>query len=302
MRTTAPAGEEPPPSTAGQARSRGPAKRIRALVRAIESNDEAQIEQAVIRLSRSRRIFSPLALAVGGLVLLFDGVKLLVINWRLTLIQVLPAMWIWTAMLDLKIHVLHGKSFHALRGPVAVVLVIAVTAVTVASFFLNAVFAFAIARPGRPEIRPAMAQARDHLTPILVSGTVVGALLGFSTVVVTRWGRPWFTLSLGVVIGLMMVCYVAVPARLVGVKPTYSRRDKLLTTAVGGALGAAVCTPPYMLGRLGVLMLGSKTLLIPGIILLVLGVTLQAGATGAVRAIKLSVKFTAVGRGGPTPA
>ena len=49
--------------------------------------------------------------------MLFDGVKLLLTNWRLTLIQVLPAMWIWAAMFDLKVHVLHGKSFHVLTGP-----------------------------------------------------------------------------------------------------------------------------------------------------------------------------------------
>ena len=74
------------------------------------------MEQAVLRLSRSRRLFAPLALGVGALVMLFDGVKLLVTNWRLTLVQVLPAMWIWLAMLDLKAHVLRGKSFHACTG------------------------------------------------------------------------------------------------------------------------------------------------------------------------------------------
>jgi hypothetical protein len=36
-------------------------------------------------------------------------VKLLFTNWRLTLVQILPAMWIWAAMLDLKAHALHGK-------------------------------------------------------------------------------------------------------------------------------------------------------------------------------------------------
>jgi hypothetical protein len=40
-------------------------------------------------------------------------------------------------------------------------------------------------------------------------------------------------------------------------------------------------------------MLGSRALLIPGLFVLTLGVTLQAGATGAVRAIKLSAKLTA---------
>jgi hypothetical protein len=133
------------------------------------------------------------------------------------------------------------------------------------------------------------------LTPILFSGAVVGALLAFSTTVVTRWGRPWFTLSLGIVVGIMMVSYVSVPARLIGIKPRQSKRDRFWTIAVGGALGATVCTPPYLLGRLGILMLGSSVLLIPGIVVLAVGVTLQAGATGAVRAIKMSTKLTVQG-------
>ena len=266
--------------------------RIGALVRAIEESDEARIEEAVLRLSRSRRVFSPLAFAVGAFALLFDGLRLLVSNWRLTLVQLLPAIWIWVAMTDLKAHVLHGNSFNVLRGPVLIPIILAIVAITVACFFLNAVFAFAISRAGAPEIRPAVAQARRHLTPILASGAVIGLLLALSTTVVTRWGRPWFTLSLGIVIGAMMVCYVAVPARLIGVKPTQSRRDKLMTTVTSSALGVTVCAPPYLLGRLGLLMLGSDLLLIPGIVLLAVGVTLQAGATGAVRAIKMSASLT----------
>ena len=101
----------------------------------------------------------------------------------------------------------------------------------------------------------------------------------------------------------MMVSYVAVPARLIGVKPTHSRRDKLMTSVVSGALGVTVSLPPYILGRVGLLMLGSKVLLIPGIVLVALGVTLQAGATGAVRAIKMSVSLTATPHphGAPPP-
>ena len=212
-------------------------------------------------------------------------------NWRLTLVQLLPAIWVWVAMADLRAHVLHGSSFNVLRGAVLIPIVLAIVAITVASFFLNAVFAFAITRPGPPEIRPAVAQARRQLTPILVSGALVGLLLALSTTVITRWGRPWFTLSLGIVIGVMMVCYVAVPSRLIGVKPTQSRRDKLMTTVVSSAVGVTVCAPPYLLGRLGLLMLGSSLLLIPGIVFIALGVTLQAGATGALRAIKMSASL-----------
>lgn len=275
--------------------------RVRSLVRAIEDSDDRRIEEAVLRLSQSRRIFAPLAFAISAFALLFDGLRLLVSNWRLTLVQVLPAVWIWLAMYDLKAHVLHGKSFNVLRGPVLIPIALVIVAITVASFFLNATFAFAIMRPHDPEVRPAIARAQAHLRPIVASGVVVGLMLAFATTVATRWGRPWFTLSLGVVIGLMMISYVAVPARIVGVKPTYSRRDKLVTSAVGGALGFLVCTPPYLLGRIGLLMLGSKVLLIPGIFVLAVGVTLQAGATGAVRAIKMSAKLTGANASGTPP-
>ncbi len=91
----------------------------------------------------------------------------------------------------------------------------------------------------------------------------------------------------------MMVCYVAVPSRLIGVKPTTSRRDKLTASAVGGALGAVVCTPPYVLGRVGILMLGSPVLFIPGILVVSFAATLQAGATGAVKTVKMSAKLLA---------
>ena len=269
------------------------ATRIGALVRAIQENDEAKIEEAILRVSRTHRLLAPLALAVSAFVLLFDGLRLLVSNWRLTLVTVLPAMWIWLAMYDLKGHLLHGRSLHVIRGPILIPICLVIIAITMGAFFLNAVFAFAIAKPGRPEVRPGVEQARRHRMPILVSGAIVGALLAFSTMIVTRWGRPWFGIVLSLVVGLMMLCYVAVPARLIGGKPRQSRRDKLTTSAVGGVIGATVCTPPYLLGRLGLLMLGSKVLLIPGIFVLAIGITLQAGATGAVRAIKLSASLTA---------
>ena len=267
--------------------------RLRQFVVAVRDGDEAMVEELVVRLSGSRRMFAPLALVVGGFVMLFNGLKLLFTNWRLTLVQILPAMWIWLAMYDLKAHALHGKSFHVLRGPILIPIVLAITAITAASFFLNAVFGFAIVQSGTPKVRPAFAQARSHLRVILGSGAVVGLMLGIATMVVTRAGRPWFGISLSVVVGVMMVSYVAVPSRLIGVKPTTSRRDKLTASAVGGALGAVICTPPYVLGRIGILMLGSSALFIPGIVVVSFATALQAGATGAVKTVKMSAKLLA---------
>ena len=267
--------------------------RLRQFVVAVRDGDEAMVEELVVRLSGSRRVFAPLALVVGGFVMLFNGLKLLFTNWRLTLVQILPAMWIWLAMSDLKAHALHGKTFHVLRGPILIPIVLVITAITVASFFLNAVFAFAIVQAGTPKVRPAFAQARTHLRTILVSGTVVGLMLAIATMVVTRAGRPWFGISLSVVIGVMMVSYVAIPSRLIGVTPTSSRRDALTASAVGGAVGAVICTPPYVLGRIGILMLGSSALFIPGIIVVSLATALQAGATGAVKSVQMSAKLLA---------
>ena len=264
---------------------------VRRIIRAIRDSDQAVVDDAVLQLSRSRRALAPLALAVGALAMLLAGVKLLFSNWRLSLIQVLPAMWIWAAMLDLKAHLLHGKTLYVLRGPVVIPIVLAIAAITAAGFFLNAVFAFAIAGPDPPVIRPAFQQARSHLAVVLGSGAIVGLGLGVSTVVFPRWGLWWFAISLSIVVAVMMVCYVAVPARLIGMKTTYSKRDKLTASVVGGAVGAVVCSPPYALARVGLIMLGSHTLFSLGVILLVVGLTLQAGATGAVKAVKMSAKL-----------
>jgi hypothetical protein len=271
-------------------------RHVGALIVTIRDGDDAMVEAAVVQISHRRRILAPLAFAVGALAMLFHGLRLLLFNWRLTLVQVLPAMWIWAAMLDLKLHVLHGASFREWRGPVLIPIMLGVVAITAASFFLNAVFAFAIARPGPPKIRPAFTKARSHAGVVLCWGVGVGLLLGFSTVIVVRWGLWWFALSLSIVLGIMMVSYVTVPSRLIGIKATRSRRDKFTATAVGGALGAVVCTPPYLLGRVGILMLGSHTLFVLGIILLSVGGALEAGTEGAVKAVKVSAKLV-VGHG-----
>jgi hypothetical protein len=267
------------------------AARFGTVARGIRDGDEAAIAGAVEELSRRHRLLAPLALVVGGVALLFGGLRLLVSNWRLTLIQIPPAMWIWAAMYDLRGHLLHDRSWHAIRGPVVIPIVAAVLVITAACFFLNAVFAFAISQDGKPEVRPAIAEARGHLRAILSSGGIVGLALGLTVTVVTRARSPWFALCLSIVIGVMMIAYVAVPARLVGVQPGGTRRDRLSASVVGSVLGAVVSAPAYIIGRVGLLMIGSPFLRLPGIALFVIGFTLQAGATSAVKAMKMGAKL-----------
>ena len=271
---------------------------FRRLVAAVHAGDDDMVEAAVLALSRRSRWLAPLALMVGGFAMLFQGVRTLFINWRLTLIQILPAMWIWIVMVDIKAHVLHGKGFHVFKYPlVEVAVIVVIASITAASFYLNAVFAFAIARKGTPEIRPAFALARTHLRTILTWGIGVGVLTGFSAIVVDRWGQFWFAFSLGIMAGVLMFTYVALPSRLLGLRTEQSRRDKISAAAVGGAIGAVICSPPYALGRLALIMIGSHTFRYLAILLLVIAVVLQTGATSAVKAVKMSAKIVA----GSTP-
>ena len=241
------------------------------LVRVIRTGDDKAVEEAVLDLSQRRRWLAPLGLIVGAFLMLFQGVKLLFTNWRLTLVQIVPAMWIWLALLDLKIHALHGKSFHVLTGPILIPCVLAVTALTAASFFLNAVFAFAISVPGKPD----PARLRTGPPPLarrLAWGCGVGLLLSYSS----PDRHPLEPLALR---------RRSEPRRrhhdaLLPLRAGPPRRDqtdrfpegRLAATAVGGAVGAVVCSPPYMLGRLGILMLGWGSVLSWfGIVFIVIG-------------------------------
>ena len=139
-------------------------------------------------------------------------------------------------------------------------------------------------------------QARGH-PAVIWWGAGSGVALAVAAVLAPRWGIGWFTVLLGTVLGIMMVCYVAVPARIVGVRAAktansaQSGRDKLAAAAVSGAFGAVLCAPPYVIARTGIVLLGSHDRFGLGVALLVLGLILQAGVTGAVKAVKVSAKL-----------
>jgi hypothetical protein len=155
------------------------------------------------------------------------------------------------------------------------------------------VLPFAISVKGTPQIGPTFATAGAHRRDTLASGFVIGVLLGFRTLVVDRWGQFWFAFSMGIMCGVLMFAYVAVPARLLGLRTEQSRRDKLSAAAVGGAVGAVTCSPPYALGRITILMIGAHAFRYLAVVLLIIAIILQTGATSAVKAVKLSAKIVA---------
>lgn len=261
------------------------------MIAAIREGDDEKVEQAVLALSHRSRYLAPLALVVGAFTMLFQGVQLLMRNWRLILIQIVPAMWIWVVMLDLHAHVLHGKGFRTFRGGTLFLILAGVVIITAVSFYLNAVFAFSISSAGEPDVRKGFALARQHLRTVLLWGSVIGVGLGCSAFVVDRFGKGWFAVCTGIMAGILMFTYVAIPARLLGVKPNQNRRDRLAASAIGGAIGAVICSPPYLLGRVAVLLLGSRSLRPLAVIMLIVAIMLQTGATSAVKAVKMSAKL-----------
>lgn len=269
--------------------------KLKGFIRAISQEDEAAVEAALRETARSHRALTPLMFLLGALMMLLRGLRLVIGNWRLLLLEVLPAMWIWAAMLDLKAHVIRGHSFHDWRGTTALLCMAGIVLVTMACYHLNVVFAYAIASPAEARLRPHFSRAGKHWARSGPVGLAVGAALAVSAVITPRWGLLWFSLSLSLVLAVMMVTYVALPARLLGLGSTAPRRDKLAAGLVSTAVSAAICTPAYMTGRIGVLLLGSHRLFVLGVILVCFGFSLQAGANGAIKAVEMSVKLV-VGR------
>ena len=267
---------------------------LRRLVRAIAEVDPATMEQTARRLGQSRRILTPLAWAAGTIVLLIRGVKLLILNWRLSLIQLVPAAWVWLAMWDLKRHLLHGRSFMQLHFAAQLAIAAAVVAVSIAAFWCNAVFAFAIDGPPPPRIAPAVRKARQARRMVTAWGLIVGSALAFAMIVVPRIAGPWvFSLVLSVVLGVMLISFVAVPARIIGVKTQkLSPREALGRVAVSGTVSAVVMTPGFLLSRVGLILLGLHHFHLIGFAMLSIGSALYAAGMSSVKAVTLTMKLT----------
>jgi hypothetical protein len=271
----------------------GLATRLVRWVRAIADADASFIEDTARQLGESRRILAPLAWAAGTLVLLLRGIKLLVLNWRLSLVELVPAIWIWLTMWDLKRHTLRAVPFRHMTLGGMTLLFTFVVALSIAAFWCNTVFAFAIDAAPPPRIRPAITQARAYRGRIVVFGVLVGGCLGLAVVIVPRLTGLWlYALVLGCVYAIMLISFVAVPARIIGArKQKLPPKQQIGRLAADGALSAIAMSPGLLLDRLGLILLGVHGLHILGFAVLSLGTALHAAGMSSVKAVKMSTKF-----------
>jgi hypothetical protein len=261
------------------------------LAEAVRLADPTEVEKAIRQFGETRRWLTPLAYIAGGFALLFDGLKLLVLNWRLTLIEIVPAIWIWFTTWNIKVHFLKGRELNIVRGPVALALAVAVILITIAAYWCNAIFAFTVIGPRPPRIRPAVVQVKRHLPLILGWGVAVGFAHAVATIYVARLGVGWFTLALGAVLAVMTITFISVPADLIGARLKPPLKEKLTGVAASGAMSAVLTSPGFLLNRIGLLLLGVSVLRIPAMIIFSVGVALQAAATSGASAVKLGSRL-----------
>lgn len=279
--------------------SLGSARRqVVTLAHAVVSTDPAQVGRALSALASSRRILAPLGWALGTIILLFQGLRTIVVNWRLTLIELIPAIWIGLTWWDLRVHALHKLELTEVHGAVLVVVAIGVIGITVACYWCNAVFAMVV-EPGHPRsIREAFGSARGHARYLNTWGLGVGIAHAIVSTLVVRTGLFAFSLAIGAVALVMMISFVTVPARLLGLTTRRPLPQKVSSAAVGGAVSAVAQAPGFLLNRVGLLLLGVHLLVVPGIAVFAIGVALQTAAVSSVNAVKLSTQFVGAARHG----
>jgi hypothetical protein len=254
--------------------------------------DPAEIEATARQLGESRRYLAPVAWAAGAMVLLVRGVKLLVLNWRLSLIELVPAVWVWLVFWDLKQGALRHDAFRDVTLAEMILLGVITIGASVAAFWCNTVFAFAITHP-QPQIALAVRQAGRHLGRIIGAGVILGAIVAIGLVAIPRIDSRalYLTASLGLY-GLMLVAFVAVPARIIGARKQRLRpKEAVGRWTLGGAMSAVAMGPGLILDRIGLILLGLPHLHVLGFVLLSIGTALYAAGMSSVKAVKLSMKL-----------
>jgi hypothetical protein len=262
------------------------------MAKTVADADADAIEVAARQFGESRRYLAPVAWAAGAIVLLVRGIKLLLLNWRLSLIELVPAAWVWFVMWELKQHALRGAAFRQITLGGMILAALGAVVLTTAAFWCNTVFGYAIAN-ARPEIAPAMRQARLHRVGIAAAGFVVGLVIALAIAGIPRIGSTrLYVVALSGVLSLLLVSLVAVPARLIGrQRSKLPLKQSVGRWAAGSALSAVAMTPGLVLDRLGILLLGVPGFHVVGLILLSCGAALYAAGLSSVRAVKLTMKL-----------
>ncbi len=254
---------------------------------AVRSTDPASVESALKDLGGRRRWLAPLVYAAGTVAVVFDGVLLLLRNWRLTFLQLFPAVWIWVMTWNMKHHFLSKSTFST-----SVVIAVAVGVVLAAqvAYWCNGTFAYTMARDATGDIRAAFAEARPHWRLIGGLALLTGGVQAGIWLLMPRLRADWLWVALLVMFVVQVYLFIAIPCWLLGVRKTGSRRERTTQSVTTGVLSGLAAMPGFLLNRIGWLFLGGG-LWIVGAVLVAIGAVLHVTASSSVRVVKLSLRL-----------
>jgi hypothetical protein len=267
-----------------------PQSRWHALVHAaaaVRSTDPGTVESALRDLGGRRRWLAPLAYAAGTVAVVFDGVLLLIRNWRLTLLQLFPAAWIWVMTWNLKNHTLANPD---ISTGISVLVAVGVLLAAQIAYWCNATFAFTMAQGATTDFRAAFREARPHWRFVSGLALLTGALQAGIWLLVPHVQPRWLWLTLLAMFFVQVYLFIAIPSWLLGVRKTGTRRERTVQTMTTGVLSGVASTPGFLLNRIGLLLLGSS-LWIVGVVLVSISAVLHVTASSSVRVVKMSLRL-----------
>jgi hypothetical protein len=271
------------------------ARRITRLVqavRAVADADPVQIETTARRLGGSRRYLAPIAWVAGMLVLVVRGLKVLVSNYRLLLLELIPAAWVWVTIKDLH----HQKLIDGpLREPSTTELLVALAIATiagVAALWCNCVFGFAVTHR-HPLVLRAIRQTRPYRLRVVAAGILMGVVVTLGFVVIPRIEPTWVYLGfLWGMYGIMVTALVVLPAWVIGIaRRHFGPVQTVQRWVTGWALSAVAMAPGFLVARFGGLFLDTRGLEWLGYVMITLGAILYAAGLSSVKAVTLSMKL-----------
>jgi hypothetical protein len=269
-----------------------PRLRSSALVRAVEavrSTDPAEVESALAQLSGKRRWLKPLAYAAGTVAIVFDGVVLLLRHWQLTLLQIVPACWIWVMTWNLKGHFLSNRHLPTNIGPVAAIGVVLAAQL---AYWCNATFAYTMLQGDRTSIRAAFRQARPHWRLVGGLALLTSALQATIWLLMPYMRVRWFWIALLVMFVVQVYLFIAIPSWLLAVEKSGSRRDHMTRSLTTGVLSGVASTPGFLFNRIGLLLLGvGGAVFWVGVAVVSIGAVLHVTASSSVRVVKMSLRL-----------
>jgi hypothetical protein len=246
------------------------------------------VESSLKDLGGRRRWLAPLVYAAGTIAIVFDGVLLLLRNWRLTLLQLFPAAWIWVMTWNMKHHFAAKPTFSTVEViPIAIGVLLAAQV----AYWSNATFAYTISRDDSGDIKGAFREARGHWRLIGGLALLTGGVQAAIWLLLPRLRADWLWVALLVLFLVQVYLFIAIPCWLVGADKTGSRRDRATRSATTGVLSGVASMPGFLLNRIGWLLLGSGPLGIVGGALVAIGAVLHVTASSSVRVVKLSLRL-----------